>query len=147
MLNKLRCVPKCPKKDSTGKYFLYQNDLTGECMKTKEQDPFHKEKYLFPRSLGDLTSKSILFDTIQFTRKSVEYLMRDREELASQQSHSGDKDCYFKGKVKERLSVEKETYFECDCEEGFFGSRCQISKGLYEKANIFIKDILKDVSC
>lgn len=45
----------------------------------------------------------------------------------------------------ERLSSERETYYECDCEGDFYGKHCDIPKELYISTNLFAAQLLREV--
>ena len=52
------------------------------------------------------------------------------------------KTCGYRGVVKERLSSEKETVFECHCQPGYYGQNCLYTKRLYLGINDFISEYL-----
>lgn len=117
---------------------------------SKEKVPKKDEsRYSFTRSKTQKKDGAILmFDSVNMVKNMKEYIAKDvalNHEQNDKKSLGFSKICTFLGKIKENLSVEKETFFECDCASYGYGTRCQYREEHYNAINLFITQMLKDV--
>lgn len=144
-----QCVDSC--SDLNNEYFKFVKSPTGRmCFKEKRSNEPHEEEYWFYRvEEKERTFSGLMKELRTFVRKYRKYVDEDKEKNKNQQMEklsNYDRVCWFKGKLVEKLSEEKETTYECKCIEGNYGSLCMVSEGLYTKSNKFLKKTLKDVN-
>lgn len=88
---------------------------------------------------------------MNFIKMYQHYLERDYAHMMQVAQQPGfknpqnfDKVCAYKGKMVEKLSEERDTYFECNCPEAH-GPFCGISEGLHSSASHFVLQLLKEM--
>jgi hypothetical protein len=127
------------------------NEFDRKCILTKENVPKKKEEsaYAFLRSGNQaITDGSMLYDSINMFNTLQKYIKDDLEINIKENTTlklNYDQQCSFLGNMRENLSVEKETYFECDCADKGYGTTCQFRGELYGSVNKFVAQMLKDV--
>lgn len=149
-LSKYMCVQVCPADNGKFKYKSNEFDricyLSGENVPEKKQESryYYQRTPLKPENRGE----SLVLDAVSMIKKMQVLLTEDLQENEKENTKRNlgfDKSCFFKGKVRENLSVEKETFMECDCAEDAYGTRCQYLEENYKSINGFIHQMLKEV--
>ena len=154
-LTRGQCVDKCPKVDGVD---TTPEDMNGHCLVVKKEENKKNEKkqvvrsherYEFGSKIVDISEPHAFVKLIrEFDTKLIRYALIDlraAQLLAPRLRQHLEKRCSYRGWLKERLSAERETYFECVCVEDGIGRNCEFSKGLYEAANRYVAKVLNSV--
>lgn len=151
------CVKTCPppQANKTSKYVI--NEISQTCseqaVKDKPTPPKPAQQgYVFTRQTSiKEQSIGLIVDSVNFIKRYEHYFVDDYKHsmmLANKSDfknpHNYDRSCAFKGKMIEKLSEERETYFECNCPEAY-GPFCEVSEGLYRSTNKFVGEVLKEL--
>lgn len=147
LLQNTRCLDECPTEEE----FKYQvSDATRECIVTKEKQVSQHKDIEFTHSEDqNKNGYTILFDAMNFVKTYNHYIEQEQMEIMknnkTMKDNGLDDFCSRRGKLRERLSAERETFYECICDDGTFGTSCEISSKLYHAANKFSHQLLQEV--
>ena len=146
MFNKRKCVEKC---EPINGFSSKPNPFTQVCEKTDQKYSVTKGYEFFHSYFLFNTGNFMMMDVNRFKGKVQQYVsedLKEAKELQKSEKTDYSPECGFRGHVKERLSAEKETFFECRCRSDTYGARCEFNKGLYNAVNKFIGEIIIQVS-
>ena len=160
---KTLCQEQCPEKDKDGNELETDNILRRCVRKPKKTEPEKEpeEEWVplvnthFNRSLvdGKVTVGSLLEDSRRFVAQFAEYRSESVALILERgdQSETGLKDkyprvCTYSGKFKQIFSLNREAYLVCICNAGFFDSTCGTPERLFEDAQRFVVDVVRDLS-
>lgn len=146
---KYRCVDNCSDLNSQGLKFKRKGG-SRYCVqdKNQSQEIIVEGDYSFHRMERN-GRYNLIREVTLFFKDYKGYVKADRKKavLAEKLKASGyDKFCFYRGHLKERLSEDRETVYECNCNDGAYGAHCHISEPLFLSSNRFLKKTLKDVS-
>ena len=139
----VKCVDSCRSNDGN---LMRPNPVTKVCEKVNAKIPYHFNENLYPVYMNG--KRMMILDINGFRKKVFRYVLEDIKisELIQKEAKTDfSKTCCYRGRVKERLSAEKETFLECKCQPDYYGSKCQYNYRLYLTINLFIAKVLKVV--
>lgn len=146
----LTCTESC--KDP----FPIADLLGGECIKGSAQPEPPKSKYTFtitPRTSSepDTVVREIMKDTytylIELSKYDIQYRIHmekwsnDNKALSQMWS----KRCNYRGVLVERVTYEREAFFECNCMKGHLGIDCAINSEQYHSMQKHIVTLLTEL--
>ena len=168
---KMKCVSKCPIDDGLGNPY-YVDHFTRSCVANMSQahvalvDPVipdkpvpiiepiievPKGKYYFSRRQGDLTATNLFQDSVDYVVDLSKYhsvVIQNSINWAGNNTQAAkemSQTCFFRGKLYEQISEERETYYECNCMSGFHGIYCNIDDELFDSIQKFKVKFINDL--
>ena len=148
------CVDTCPSLSAKGKP-LQIDEFNRLCVynneEEKPQPPKKQGKYEFRRRVNEKGKESLLLDSVEFVMTLNRYTQMNQVEAHTwaashpEESRQLSPQCNYRGRISERLSFDRETYFECLCNKGFHGLTCLIEEELYNVMEAFLSTFIKDL--
>ena len=143
----LKCVDKCP--EDTHK----ADPSSQSCVELSQQeiDSRPKVKYILKRYSGNVTIDSLSRDAMEFKLTVSNYIQKDINDQEAwaksnpEKAKGYSKMCRYRGKLEERLSLTRESYYACACMKNVYGSLCEIEKDLYELIQAFVAGFVYDM--
>lgn len=141
-----KCFANCPQNDYKEDFFLRQ------CIKKTEEEKKPKSKYIFSRSSQQTSWETLLQDSFSFLvqYKTYQYeaitIAKEWAEQNKEAAKQFSSICNYRGKVEEKVSLTRETYYRCRCLEGNHGFNCWIDTDMYNTIQAFVTGFIYDMS-
>jgi hypothetical protein len=143
------CFDKCPPKDNLD-ITLIEDTFTRECKRNDDSGRL-RPKYYFVRTFENVSWNTIYFDSINFIvtlknyMEKIQSLSQDWAQEKPDEAKKFSKVCGYRGTLQERVSADRETYYECWCVQGYYGYNCLVDRELRESASKFIQGMVTDM--
>ena len=147
--NHYQCASVCPDADTNGDKFAV-DEFSRSCQTNLHTNISPKEQYHFKRSPSSSVSsflndaRTFGYDYDRFTSMIGSKAIKWAEEHA-QDAQKKAPECTYHGVVLEEVSLERQSYYECDCDQGYFGNNCDVDTELKNSVNMFITQFLRDL--